>query len=71
VNFLRQLALQGGDSSLLNVIEIMHVPDMPPSLFPSCSGYELISTQEVATLASDFSIQQQIQPNTIILLHKQ
>ena len=32
------------DSSRLDVVEIARVPDMLPSLFPSCSGYELIST---------------------------
>ena len=26
------------DSSRLNVVEIVRVPDMPPSLFPSWSG---------------------------------
>jgi len=32
------------DSSCLNVVEIVRVPDMLPSLFPSWSGYGLIST---------------------------
>ena len=32
------------DSSRLDVVEIARVPDMLPSFFPSCSGYELIST---------------------------
>jgi len=32
------------DSSRLDVVEIAHVPDMLPSLFPSCSGYGLLST---------------------------
>jgi len=47
--FLRRLALQGGekkldDSSRLDVVEIARVPDMLPSLFPSWSGKGLIST---------------------------
>jgi len=32
------------DSSRLDVVEIARVPDMLPSLFPSWSGYRLIST---------------------------
>ena len=32
------------DSSLLDVVEIASVPGMLPSLFPSWSGYGLIST---------------------------
>jgi len=49
VNFLRRLALQEkkkklDDSSRLDVVEIARVPDMIPSLFPSWSGYGLIST---------------------------
>jgi len=32
------------DTSRLDVIEIARVPDMLPSLFPSWSGYGLIST---------------------------
>jgi hypothetical protein len=42
VNFLRRLALQGGekidDSLRLDVVEIARIPDMLPSLFPSWSG---------------------------------
>jgi len=41
VNFLRRLALQGGDLediSRVDVVEIARVPDMLPSLFPSWSG---------------------------------
>jgi len=33
------------DSSRLDVVEIARVSDMLPSLFPSWSGYELISIQ--------------------------
>jgi len=47
VNFLRRLALQEeklDDSSRLDVVEIARVPDILPSLFPSWSGYGLIST---------------------------
>jgi len=33
-----------GDSLRLDVVEIARVPDMIPSLFPSWSGQELIST---------------------------
>jgi len=46
-NFLQRLALQGkkiDDGSRLNVLEIARVPDMLPSLFPSWSGWGLIST---------------------------
>jgi len=32
------------DSSRLDVVEIARVPEMLPSLFPSRSGYRLIST---------------------------
>jgi len=32
------------DSSRLDVVEIAHVPDMLPSLFPSWSDYGLIRT---------------------------
>jgi len=32
------------DSSRLDVVEIALVPDMLPSLFPSCSGLGLTST---------------------------
>jgi len=32
------------DSSRLDVVEIVRVPDMLPSLFPSWSGYGHIST---------------------------
>jgi len=32
------------DNSRLDVVEIAHVPDKPPSLFPSWSGKGLIST---------------------------
>ena len=49
MNFLRRLALQGNkldDSSHLVIVEIVHVPDMLPSLFPSWTGYGLISTPE-------------------------
>ena len=41
VNFLRRLALQEmklDDSSRLAFVQIVRVPDMLPSLFPSCSG---------------------------------
>jgi hypothetical protein len=41
VNFLRRLALQEkklDDSSPFDVFEIVRVPDMLPSLFPSWSG---------------------------------
>jgi len=47
VNFLQRLALQEkqlDDSSRLDVVEIVRVPDMHPSLFPSWQGYGLIST---------------------------
>jgi len=32
------------DSSLLDAVEITHIPDMLPSLFPSWSGYGIIRT---------------------------
>jgi len=41
MNFLWRLALQEeklDDSPHLNVVEIVRVPDMLPSLFPSWSG---------------------------------
>jgi len=41
VNLLRRLALKKkklDDSSRLDVVEIVRVPDMLPSLFPSWSG---------------------------------
>jgi hypothetical protein len=40
MNFLRRLALQEkhDDSSRLDVVEIVRIPDMLPSLFPSRSG---------------------------------
>jgi hypothetical protein len=42
LNFLRRFALREkeklDDSSRLDVVEIARVPDMIPSLFPSCSG---------------------------------
>jgi len=41
VNILRRLALQEkklNDSSRLDVVEIVRVPDILPSLFPSWSG---------------------------------
>ena len=41
VNILRRLALQDkklNDSSRLDVVEIVRVPDILPSLFPSWSG---------------------------------
>ena len=40
MNFLRRLALQENklDSSRLDGVEIVRVPDMLPSLFPSWSG---------------------------------
>jgi len=45
------LAVGGGvlglDSSRLDVVEIAHVPNLLPNLFPSCSGGELISTPVV------------------------
>jgi len=47
VNFLRRVAFQEkklNDSSRLDVVEIARVPDMLPSMFPSWSGYGLIST---------------------------
>jgi len=53
VNFPRRLALQEkelDDSSRLDVVEIDQVPDVLPSLFPSWSGYGLISTQYVVIL---------------------
>jgi len=48
MNILQCLALLGkkklDDSSPVDVVEIARVPDMLPSLFPSWSGYGLIST---------------------------
>jgi hypothetical protein len=41
VDFLPRFALQEkklDDSSRLDVVEIARIPDMLPSLFPSCSG---------------------------------
>ena len=41
MNFLQRFALQGkklNDSSRLDFVEIVRVPDMLPSLFPSGSG---------------------------------
>jgi len=62
MNFLRHLELQGkklDDSSRRNVVETEHIPDMLLSLFPSLSGYGLISTpvvcfSEVTTLYSEY-----------------
>jgi len=55
VNFLRRLALQEkqlDDSSALDVVEIAGVPDTLPRLFPSWSGYGLISTSVHGSTAS-------------------
>jgi len=57
VNFIRRLALQEeklDDSSRLDVVEIARVPDMLPSLFPSWSGEELISTPVFQTDINSF-----------------
>jgi len=46
MNFLQRLALQEkklDDSSRLDAVEIVHVPDMLLSLFPSWSGWGLIN----------------------------
>jgi len=55
VNFLWCLSLQGGgkkkpdDRLHLDVVEIMCIPDMLPSLFPSWSGKGLVSTPVCST----------------------
>ena len=47
-------SLAGGgeldDNSRVDVVEIARVPDMLPSLFPSWSGYGLISTPDYNTV---------------------
>jgi len=50
VTFHRRLALQEkklDGISRLDFVEIAHVPDMLPSLFPSWSGKGLISTPDI------------------------
>jgi len=48
------------DSSRPDVVEIARVPDMLPSLFPSCSGKGLISTpgmqEEFGNLRTDCTV---------------
>ena len=43
------------DSSRLDVAEMARVPDMLPSLFPTWSGYEFISTPGIADLKTQIS----------------
>jgi len=59
MNFLRCLALQEKNLMTAHVsmlFEIVLIPDMLPSLFPSWSGYGLISTPVIHTFQKSLLI---------------